>query len=193
MTITVPKYVEKQDSQPHPRKIIRAWIKALMEVNVDITKWFCSRPNPVFLEEMPCGMIYFVDEPADHQGVVPRNYLKQLSIVIEVMRELDSERPNALDDWLDSRAYEIEFAMLSDRFLGELKGCVEDVVLVRTQPVAIEWEGHNDAGSVRLFFNINYRSGYFTNGELEEWLRFNLKMETPEGAETEDDVTIRTE
>ena len=190
--MTIPQYVSVQNLQPHVRIALRAWIKELLKVNTDLGgRWFASRPNPMYFNETPCGLIYFSDESADHQGSAPRNYQRIISLTIEVLHQIDSERDNALDDWLDSRAWEVELAMLSDRFLG-LPWLVEDTVFTRTQPVTIESENSSqDIGSVRLFFDITYRSDYQNNKKLDEFLTFLNTIETVDGAEAEDDVTIR--
>jgi len=189
----VPQYVSVQNLQPHVRIAIRNWIKELMKVNTDLGgRWFASRPNPVYFNEVPCGLIYFSDQGSDHENTAPRNYKHTLALTIEVMHNMDSERDNALDDWLDSRAWEVEVAMLSDRFLG-LPGIIEDTVLSRTQPVTIESEGSaQDIGSIRLFFDITYRCDYQNNAKLDEFLKFVNKLETKDGAEAEDIVTIRS-
>lgn len=190
----VPQYVSVQNLQPHERIAIRNWVKLLMKANTDLgERWFASRPNPMYFNEVPCGLIYFSDESADHGNTAPRNYKRELSLTIEVMHQMDSERDNALDDWLDSRAYEVERAMLADRFLG-LQGIVEDCALVRTQPVTIESEGTaQDVGSIRLFFDITYHTGFANNQKLDEFLKFINKIETTDGAESQDNVTIREE
>lgn len=192
MTITVPQYVSVQNLQPHVRIAIRSWIKELLKVNTDLGgRWFASRPNPMYFNEIPCGLIYFSDESADHRGTAPRNYQRTLSLTTEVLRKMDTERDNALDDWLDSRAFEIEQAMLSDRFLG-LPGIVEDTVFTRSQPVTIESENTDqDIASIRLFFDVVYRTDVINNRKLDEFLTFLNTIKSVDGAEAEDDVTIR--
>ncbi len=197
---TVPQYIVPQDQQPHCRIVIRRWIKELMIVNTDINRdnWHLSRPDPVFLEESGSGFIYFNDEPADHQGTAPRNYLRTTQIVIQPTRRMDSERPQALEDWLDSRAFEIEGSMLADRFLGQKallgkKNFIEDTVLVRTQPAEIIIDGADSHhSSIGLFFNIMWRSAYATTATLEEFLSFINDIQGTEGEDAIDNVTIRT-
>jgi len=191
---SVPVYIAVQDTQPHPRIAIRRWVKQLLKVNTDMGgRWYMTRPDPVWLEELPVGLIYLTDETADHQNTNPRNYLRSCSIVTEIIHRMDSERENALDDWLDSRAYEVECAMLADRFLGQ-KGIIEDVILLRTQPVRIEIEGaDSDISSLRIFWEIKYRTGFSTNEKLDEFFSFLNKIEGTQGEDGSDDVTIRTE
>jgi len=185
--------VNIQNIQPHARIVIRNRAKELLKENTDIGgRWFCSRPKPVFLSELPCGLIYFSEEDADHQNIVPRNYKRTLTLLTEVVHRLEAERDNALDDFLDSRSFEIEAAMFSDRYLG-LEGIVEDTVLSRTETMNIEVGGDEDIASLRLFWSITYRTEAFYTGSLDEFLRFITDYETVRGAEVRDEVTIREE
>lgn len=192
---TVPVYVSKQNKQPHCRIAIRRWVKALMKANVDINvkNWFLSRPDPVFDREAPIGFIYMNDEPADHQGTAPRNYLRSTQIVIQIARRMNSETPEAMDDWLDSRAYEIEKAMLTDRFLGQ-RNFIQDTILTSTQPTKIHLgDADSDHASIGLFFTIEWRDGFSINEtKLDEFFTYLNTIEGTEGENAQDDVTIRT-
>lgn len=195
MSITVPQYVVPQDSQPHVRIGIRKWVKELMKVNTDLGgRWYASRPNPVFLEELPCGLVYFTDEPASHENTAPRTYKRTLALTTEVLHRMKCERDNALDDFLDSRAYEIENAMMADRFLGQ-QGIIEDTELLRTQPTTIEDEGDDDIASLRIFWNITYRVDAFNKAKLDEFLRFinTIEVGGNNTVDAVDNVTIREE
>lgn len=189
--MTIPIFVVPQNIQPHPRIIIRKYVNELLKVNTDLGgKWFCSRPNPLFLDQVPCGLVYYSDEQADHEKTVPRNYRKDLSLVTEVMLRMKSERDSAAEDWLDSRAYEIEYAICADRFLG-LRGLVQDAVLTRTQPVTIETDGDTDIDAVRLFWTVIYRQDLTNISVLEEFLKFTNKINGTNSEQSEDRVTIR--
>lgn len=185
-------FVNIQNIQPHVRIVIRNAVKVLLKDNTDLGgRWFCSRPKPVFLNELPAGLIYFTEEDADHQNIVPRNYKRDLTLITEVVHRLDSVRDDALDDFLDSRSFEIEAAMFHDRYLG-LDGIVEDTVLSRTETLNIEASGDMDIASLRIFWTITYRTDAFYSGRLDEFLRFITDYETVQGATARDEVTIRT-
>lgn len=180
-----------QNIQPMARIAIRNRIKSILVPNTDLGgRIFCSRPKPVFVNELPCGLIYFTDEDADHQNIVPRSYKRDLLLTTEIAHRLESERDNALDDFLDSRAFEIEQAILQDRYIG-LQGLVEDTVLVRTEATNIEIAGDQDIGALRIFWKITYRTDAFYNGELNEFLKFITDYELVNGAYAQDQVTIR--
>ena len=182
----------KQNSQPHPRIIIRNCVKSLLLPAVDVSeRVFCSRPKAIFLTELPCILIYFNEEAADHEKSAPRVYKRILSLIVEAVHGLESERDNALDDFLDSRAYEIENALLNDRFLG-LQGLVEDCSLSRTENVNISLEGEEDMASTRLMFEITYRTDAYYIGALDEFLKFTSDYKSPENIQlARDEVTIR--
>jgi hypothetical protein len=182
--------------QPHYRKLIRARIKQLVkeEVKFNPDRIFFSRPNPVFLPILPVCLIYFDTEEADHRDTVPRSYSRKLTLITEVLHGIDPERENGMDDYFDSRAFELERAFLSDRFLG-LSGIVEDVQLNRTEVINLDFGGDRLCGSQRIFWIINYVTNFNFEGSLDDFLKFNTKYELQIGlgANAEDMVTIRTE
>lgn len=185
--------INKQNIQPAARIIIRNRIKTILVPNTDLGgRWYCSRPKSVFLDEMPCGLIYFTDEDADHEQSAPRTYTRILQLKTEVIHRLESERANALDDFLDSRAYEIEETMFWNRFLG-LPGLVEDVVYKRTEATDVKVEGDADIASLAIYWEIQYRTEILLTETLNEFLRYLVGYTTAEGATANDSVTIREE
>ena len=187
--------VPVRDSQPHQRKLIRSRIKQLLHEGTDLAeKFFCSRPNPAFLNELPIGLIYFTDEEASFQKTSPRIYTRHLTLTVEVLHNIETERENALDDYFDSRAFEIEHAILDDRFLG-LPGIIQDSELKNTEVLNLTFEGDRTIASMRIFWDITYVSDFNYQGNLDEFLKFNSKYNLGVGAsiaQAEDMVTIRT-
>ena len=187
-----------RDSQPHFRKVIRHRAVLLLKDNLDVGgRVFPSRPLNLFKYELPACLIYFTDEEGDHQNSAPRNYLRTLHLVTEVLHNISTEIEMQLDDFFDSRAFEIEHAFLDDRYLG-LAGCVEDVVYERTEVGNFPAEGDRQIASMRIFFNIKYRTDFHYTGQLDEFLRFNAEYnlhisDDADEAEAEDNVIIRTE
>ena len=183
--------------QPHYRKLIRNRAKQLLRdpdtgIKMNSSQVYCSRPLPVFLTELPVCLIYFTEEGADHKSSAPRYYERELTLVTEVLHNIETERENALDDYLDSRAFEIERALTTDKFLG-LEGIVQDCVLTRTEVINLNFEGERTAASLRIFWNVKYVTQHGFVGALDEFLKFNAKYNLGIGAEAEDMVTIRTE
>lgn len=186
-----------QKSQPHPRRIIRNQVKLILKENTDLAgRWFCSRPNPLYVNELPCGLIYFPEEEADARNTRPISYRRKLLLTTEVQQREESTIENDLDDYLDSRAFEIEVAMMQDKFLylGE-KQFIEKVCLVRTQCVQIDYSGDSNIASIRLFWEITYNTDSWLPAELDEFLRFNSEYiaQIGDGARAEDHVIIREE
>jgi hypothetical protein len=185
------KVIEIQKSQPHPRIYIRQKVKEILIDNTDLSgRWFRSKPNPLWLEQVPCGLIYFQDEPADHENSAPRIYKRTLTLVTDIIHREESDRDEALDDYLDSRAFEVEAALLINKTLG-LGELIEDLTLTRSIPVVMSSQGNKDAGALRLFWDIIYRTGPYSSSGFDEFLRFVNKINTTIGSKLEDDVTIR--
>ena len=181
-----------QKSQPHPRRIIRAKIAELLRAGTDLgERWFVSRPEPAFMQEMPCGLIYFTEEESEHKKTAPRTYVRTVHITTEVLHAEETERDGSLDDYLDSRAFEIERAIYQHKFL-QLDDLVQNVELRRTVPVAVEMEGQENIASLRLFWDVEYIWDAFTAEGFDEFLRFVDRIQTvrPGGA-IENSVTIR--
>lgn len=186
--------VVKQLNQPHARIVIRNKVKELLKASVDVAgRVFCSRPKSVFLTELPCVLIYFNEENESAESSAPRIYKRDLTLVIELVHSLESERDNALDDFLDSRAFEVEAIMLQDRFIG-LRGIVEDCQFTRTENMNIEIDGADDIASTKLMFSITYRTDAFYGGRLDEFLKFLTDYNEPNGLTlAQDSVVIREE
>lgn len=192
----------KQNSQPHRRRIIRHQVRQLIRQWVDIAtdKVFISRPNPVFVNEVPCILIYFTEEPVDKKNSAPTRYVRDLNLVVEVMfrdrMNITEDEDHEIDDFLDSRAFEIEFALLHERYLGfdpEEYSWLHDVDLGTTIPATLVFEGDQRIAALRVMFNIKYETEYDESIRIDEFLNFTSKYETTIGAEAEDRVTIREE
>jgi hypothetical protein len=180
-----------QKSQPHPRKIIRATVVNKLTAGTDLAgRWFCSRPDPAFVEELPCGLVYFTDEAADHADTAPRYYTRTLLLTVEILQMAEPSTPMELDDWFDSRAYEVEAVFLNDRQLG-LIDIVQDSRLIRTQPTQLDMGGETIVSSLRLFFEIVYSADQYSTTDLVEFLRFTSENKSTTGTVAVDDVTIR--
>lgn len=164
-----------------------------MKANMDIGgKVYPSRPLPIFFQELPICLVYFTTEQGDFEMTAPRIYKRRLEIVTEVVQQIETEREMGLDDYLDSRAYEIEHALLDDRFLG-LREFVQDTVMERTEVINLSSDGGITAASLRIFWVVTYVDSFHYEGNLDEFLKFQAKYKATNGAEAEDLKTIRTE
>ena len=194
--------IAKQKSQPHLRRAIRNRVQQLLKANVDIgERIFKSRPNPAFISEVPCIAIYFTDEPAEHMESAPRRYERKLMMNVDILHMsrdgVEDDQEFTMDDYLDSRAFEVEFALTNDRYLGfagETDGWFQGCALVNTVPTNIVFSQEQFCGALRLVFEMQYETETYTNAGLNEFLRFYNDINTAVlGAESSDHVTIREE
>ncbi len=187
----------KQTIQPHGRIAIRRAVAELMVQAVDLPedKWFISRPNALFVEETPCGLIYFTEETAEDNESAPRYYTRNLNLVIDLLQYADSEAEYNVEEWLDSRAYEVEAAFSADRQLG-LPKLVQDSKLQQTELVNVpEDSGNKKVSAVRLLWLVEYVMPDYGSVSLEEFLRFqhDIQSNSPQGANIDALTTIRSE
>jgi hypothetical protein len=184
----------KQTLQPHGRIAIRNKVKLLLRAATALgEKWFCSRPNEIWLEECPCGLIYFTEERAATENSAPRYYNRTLTLLTEILQYEDTERENSIDDYLDSRAYEVEAVLMMDKQLG-LKDLVSDCRLLQTQAIGVpDPSGEKSIAAVRLTWEIDYTMNDYGVVSLDEFLRFNDKTNSvaPDGANIESSTVIR--
>jgi hypothetical protein len=179
---------------PHKRKDIRKKLLELLKEVVDVgDRVEAQRPTPLWLQtlassagELPICIIYFGSEAATHDNSGPRWYRRRLILNVEVIHNTGVKN---LDDFLDDRAFEVEFALLRDETLGEL---VNWCSLTETSPVVHEYEGESEIASIRLSFLIEYDVDTVKGVSIDEFLKFNTEYNTTDGAEAEDNVTIRS-
>jgi hypothetical protein len=181
----------------HPRARIRHKVKEFIKagVDVDVSKVFCSRPDPLLLEELPCALIYFSAEPVTPEDTVPPKDKRTLRLVIEVLYKAGVSQ-DELDDWMDDRAYEVEDCLLTAPFEAwdykEGENLIESIQLTDTIPYTVTVDGAKVAESTKLTFDITYYKSVVQSGSLDEFLRFIAEYKTHSpGAEAEDNVTIR--
>lgn len=200
-----------QKSQPHVRRLIRHQIRALVKKYTDLSgRVFLGRPDPIWISEQPCALVYFSDEVAEDLNTAPQRFLRTLQVTVDVLQGqrpdltsdiegtippmLTGEGDDELDDWMDSRAFEIEYAILHDMYLelGESKTeWLQKVTLVRSQPLLMVFEGDQKIGALRVQFNIEYETDSDLYGTLDEFLRFNSEIKTTLDAVIDCHATIR--
>lgn len=178
---------------PARRIAIRNRLIELYKEHVDVGKRvFPSRPNPIFFEELPCVLVYFIREQVDAPSSEPRYFTRRLQVNTDIIYQ---GKPTSVDDFLDSRAFEAEAAVNLDRYLGftgEADPWFRESKLMSTIPVEIQREGNQNIASVRLTHEFEYETATFSRADLDEFLRFNVEYNNPEGEElAEDSVTIR--
>jgi hypothetical protein len=99
-----------------------------------------------------------------------------------------------LDDYLDSRSFEVEYALLHDRYLefGAEAGWFHKIDLQSVSAVEIIFEGEQVVAALRLTFQVTYETEAFVDGTLDEFLKFRADYNTTTGEEASDFVNIRS-
>ncbi len=173
----------------HKRIDIRRFLKKALVNNVDVGgRVFMSRPNPLFVAELPAQMVYFVAEPADHKNSGPRIYDRELMVHIDTV--VGGELEN-VDDVLDRLAFETEVILLGNRTMDDL---VHEVSIVDTRPVSLEFEGDNTYAAIRQIMMIEYETlNPINTNDITEWLKYNATWRLNNTADdVDDEVVIRT-
>lgn len=167
----------KQNTQPAYRRKIRLKLKELLSANVDVQRIFMSRPNKAFLKEVPLGLIYFTDDTAKHEERKPREYIRTLLVSIQFL--IRWENNEQVDDWLDSREFEVINAIEVDRFLG--LDFVEDSWLVGSNPSTITDEGNENIEAITINYAIEYRdclNSLVPENDIGEFKKANIKYQS---------------
>ena len=187
----------------HRRTLIKNRIVTLYKEYVDIgDRVFASRPDPLFLTELPTLLVYFEGEEIDDQVTEPRYNNRVMTVHSDV---IVYEMPiDQVERFLDERAFEMEAAWTANRYLApaphaELGKWLRETKLVGCTPVNVDGGGDRIFKSLRLINTVEYETEAFIhdptaeNDALTEFLRFKANYETTDGAEAEDQVTIREE
>ena len=173
----------------HKRIDIRRFVIEKLKQYVDVGgKIFMSRPNPLFITEVPCQLVYFVSEGADHKNSGPRLYNRELRIAVESVYEEGQEQ---VDEKLDRLALETEIILLSDRTMN---GLVHEVSIVETVPTRIAYEGENNFAGLRQVFLVEYETENPINtNDIKEFLRAYVDYYNENNQKlAEDRIEIRT-
>lgn len=175
---------------PSRRIEIRNRLVELYKQYIDVgERVFPSRPNPLFFDELPAVLVYFSREQVDTPDSEPRYFIRRLEVNTDIIY---FGNPTAVDDFLDSRAYEAEAAINADRYLG-LSEWFRESRLLSTIPVEIQREGDQNIASIRLVHEFTYETETFSGVTIDEFLRFNAKYKNENGIQiAEDNVTIRS-
>lgn len=185
-----------QHLQPHYRRIIRRQVKSLLQKYVDVSgRVFMCRPNPMILQHLPCVLVYLNEEPADHQNTAPRIYERKANFIIEILYEEGTtvKENEEIEDLLDSRSYEVEYALLNDIALemGEDGEWIQDVTLISSITSKAIYEGQAIVCALKQLYEITYETEHYTAENLDQFLRFIATYDSVEGANATDNVTIR--
>jgi hypothetical protein len=153
------------------RKAIRQAIAELLTDKTDADdKVYPFRVRRIFEGELPCILIYTRSEPVRVFTEAPREYERNLSLVIEILAKADE----TLDDMLDDIADDVEYWMHQDHTQGGLCG---DTNLKSTE-VTITPQGDTLIGSAVLTYEMPYYTEAVRDpDDLDNFNAANIKIQ----------------
>lgn len=153
----------------------------------DVKTFIAEQFRPAFLHELPLVSFYFGEERITDNDSQPIIRDHSLPVNFDICRSVDQEE--GLDPWLYERAFEIIQAVDSSNYLG--KEYVDRLVLTGTVPGDIPAGTEDQIRVLRVVYEIRFKTTIQPFGSLDGFLRFRNKIQTTDGAESEDHVTIR--
>lgn len=109
---------------------------------------FDSRFRNIFPAELPCLIVYAMDETVEDRRSSPRMIDRSLSLAVDIFAEATDQ----VEDDLDALAEQVESVMSADETLG---GLTYDCILSETE-MSVVADGETLIGSARLTFIIEY-------------------------------------
>lgn len=172
----------------HKRARIRQNALRLLKAGVDVgNRFYASRPNPLWLKnELPVGLVYFTGETVDEEDSAPPSLKRTLKLSVDIV--VYGKIEEDIDNFLDDRAFEVESSLFYEEGWSE---DIEEIRLVDTVPYTPQAEGESIISATRLTFEIDYYTEKGETSPTDEFLRFVNTINTTDGAETVDNVTIR--
>ena len=165
------------------RSSIRYYAAALLtkELQGVGDKIFMNRPNPVFLEELPCVLIYFEEENVEvisGDNEQPVEYQRNLRLSVdcwaEEQRRDDLEDPNknqSGEDYLDYLGEQIETIFADDFLFAKLlpgydpntnyDGLLMGMRILSVTPYDPNTEGDRKCIAQRLLFEMPYQTSFY--------------------------------
>lgn len=158
------------------RAQIRRYITAMLRASVDVgERVFSCRPDPVFITEVPCLLVYYSDE-----GVL--NYVgdkynqkiteRLLTVNVDVWSDqvidpdTDPRKNEGGEDRLDWLAYQVELAFWEDQKLAKrlpaynantnYQGLALGTTLLSVEPDEVSTDGNTRLLVQRMAFQVNY-------------------------------------
>ena len=186
-----------QNIQPSLRIYLRRQIKLLLKKYVDIGgRVFSCRPHPLLLEHLPCIALYPTEETSDHRNTSPRIYTKEYGFVVETLHAEPGsiEDAETIEDFLDCRAFEIEYALLHDIALelGIKGNWIQDVTLTNLITSKQIYEDTMNVSVLKSVGSVFYNSEMFEVESLDEFKKFTNKILINDDEDVNDTVVIRS-
>ena len=163
------------------RKQIRTVIKnALLNQTDADARVFTTRVTPVWVTELPVILVYDTEESVDIWAESPREYVRKISLSVQVLMEGEDD----LDDDLDVVGQQVETVLYQDHTLDEI---CSDVILVGCNKT-LDKDGSTLKGSLILNYQVLYHTYAAQDTSDLEWLnRVDAEYGIFEGAASADD------
>ena len=125
-----------------------AIVNLLLKNTVCGERVYASRVRPTWRSEFPLILVYANEEAVEIYAESPREYRRDLSLVIQVLARANDD----VEDGLDAIGEQIEYLMHQDHTKGEL---CEDTILSGAT-ITIDKEGENLIASLELRYSLPY-------------------------------------
>lgn len=170
----------------HPRtEVIQAFIEAIKPLTKDKLKVFASRPNQIFLAELPCILVYFEQEEVSvYTGDkhFPKSYSRTLSVNVDILVNENKSNVEQTMKQLDDYSEMIEALFHNDTTLN---GKGYGGRLARVVPFSVEDGAETNAYCQRNQFLIDYSSDCFADLKLGVFKEYDVEIKTETGASIE--------
>lgn len=161
------------------RKAIRLAVATLLTGKTAAgSRVFTSRSDPLFMDELPCLLVYTKSDSGQILENAPRNYQRTLTLGIELVTDTGTNLPDAADDLADA----VEQLIYADKSLG---GQVEDTVYKSTE-CEEGAKGEKLVAACRLLFDVTYTklAPGDVSGTLSNFGSVDLTVDTAPADET---------
>jgi len=179
----------------HQRTVIRRYLVNLLKANIDVAgRVFPNRPSPLFLQELPCVLIHFGQEPAEviaGDMYSPKQYQRNLRTNIDVITE-ELIDPDSLlnesqktEDKMDFLAWQIEQTIFDDWTLGRNlpdydpevpNGLTLGMRLVNTEPYIIDDKTERRILANRIQFETPYETDAYKLKRFKDFDEYDMKI-----------------
>lgn len=184
---------------PHPRKVIRHAVVALLKAAQTSAgdRIYPNRVLPVGRKQVPAILVRNGEEPVDPASsvTVPRELTRNLSLEIVALCGVEEDA----DDTLDDLALEIETAMHADPFLRDEEGRARcsDLILSDTSEPDIDRDGDRLIGGIALTYTVTYQTlAPESPTELDDFLTAHVTHKVtgpdmPDDDDAEDEFSVQ--
>lgn len=134
----------------HRRKVIRDGVKALVATVADFqNRVYTARVFPVQRDELPCAVVYALDEPVTQVNLA-RTVQRDLAVVVAIKA---TGAEDELEDAVDALAVEVEKAL-------QAKRPIDGILEARLERTTTTLDGQTQLplGSLALVYRVSYRT-----------------------------------